>query len=96
MPLLVKSEKDGIDDSLHAGNVGEQDHGPGAAADLDEAALDGVGGAQLAPQLLREVEKGEQLGQVALQSLDQGRVLGVPVERKRAKAVRACAALRAR
>src|ERR1700730_16675977 len=53
-PVLVESVKDGIKDSLHALQVGEQDHGPGAPADFDEATLDGVGGAQLAPKRLRE------------------------------------------
>ena len=42
LPLLVESVKDGIEDSLHALQVGEQDHGPGAPADFDEATLNGV------------------------------------------------------
>src|SRR5690348_312636 len=52
LPLLVKVVKDGINNSLDAGNIDEQHHRPGAAPDLDEAALDGIGGAQLAPQWL--------------------------------------------
>ena len=36
-PVLVESVKDGIEDSLHALHVGEQDHGPGAPADFEEA-----------------------------------------------------------
>jgi hypothetical protein len=36
-PVLVESVKDGLEDSLHALNVGEQDHGPGAPANLHEA-----------------------------------------------------------
>src|ERR1700731_1048716 len=67
LPLLVESVKDGIEDSLHALHVGEQDHGPGAPANFDEATLDGVGSAQLAPQRLREIEEGEQFGQIALE-----------------------------
>jgi hypothetical protein len=35
-PLLVESVKDGIEDSLHALHVGEQDDGPGAPADFHE------------------------------------------------------------
>ena len=35
--VLVESVKDGIEDSLHALHVGEQDHGPGAPADFEEA-----------------------------------------------------------
>jgi hypothetical protein len=58
-PVLIESVKDGIEDSLHALNVVEQDHGPGAPADFHEATLDGVGGAQLAPQRLREIEEGQ-------------------------------------
>ena len=37
LPLLVESVKDGIKNSLHALHVGEQDHGPGAPADFEEA-----------------------------------------------------------
>ena len=36
-PVLVESVRDGIEDSLHALHVGEQDHGPGAPADFHEA-----------------------------------------------------------
>ena len=36
-PVLIESVKDGIEDSLHALDVGEQDHGPGAPADFHEA-----------------------------------------------------------
>jgi hypothetical protein len=34
VPVLVESVKDGIEDSLHALHVGEQDHGPGAPANF--------------------------------------------------------------
>jgi hypothetical protein len=36
-PVLVESVKDGIEDSLHALHVSEQDHAPGAPANLHEA-----------------------------------------------------------
>src|ERR1700720_4735333 len=36
-PVLIESVKDGIEDSLHALHVGEQDHGSGAPADFEEA-----------------------------------------------------------
>jgi hypothetical protein len=36
-PVLVESVKDGIEDSLHALHVGEQDRGPGVPADFEEA-----------------------------------------------------------
>ena len=34
---MIESLKDHIEDSLHALHVGEQDHGPGALADFEEA-----------------------------------------------------------
>ncbi len=71
MPLLVESVKDGIEDSLDAVNVSEEDDGSGATANFDEATLDGVGGAQLAPERLGEIEEGKQFGQIALQTPDQ-------------------------
>jgi hypothetical protein len=37
VPVLVESVKDGIEDLLHAPHVGEQDHAPGAPADVHEA-----------------------------------------------------------
>ena len=80
MPLLVEIVKDGIDDSLHAGYIDEQDHGPGAAPDFDEAALDGVGGAQLAPQRLGQVKERQQFGQFTLEPAHQGRIESLPVE----------------
>src|SRR6185437_15414408 len=52
LPLLIEAVKDGINNPFDTGDVDEQDHRPGAAPDLDEAALDGIGGAQLAPQWL--------------------------------------------
>src|SRR5438445_13145732 len=67
LPLLIEPLKNRIDDSLHAGHIHEQDHGPGAPPDFHEATLDGIGGAQLAPQRLREIEAREQFGQSALQ-----------------------------
>src|SRR5487761_749635 len=57
LPLLVESVKNRIDDSLHAGHIHEQHHGPGTSSDFHEAAFDRIGGAQFAPQRLREIEK---------------------------------------
>ena len=64
LPLLIKSLKNGIDDSLHAGHVNEHHHGPGAPPDFHEAALDGIGGAQLAAQRLGEVQERKQFRQL--------------------------------
>jgi len=61
LPLLIESLKNRIDDSLHAGHIDEY-HGPGAPPDFDEAMLDGIGGAQLAPPWLRGIEERRQLG----------------------------------
>src|SRR6266481_6457224 len=80
LPLLIESLKNRIDDSLHAGHIHEQDHGPGAPADFHEASFDGIGGAQLAPQRLREIEERKQFGQVALQPLHQSRIASLPVK----------------
>ena len=49
-PLVVEAIEDGVDDAIDALDVDKADHGPGAAADLYEAALDDIGGAQLSPQ----------------------------------------------
>ena len=49
-PLRTVLLKDRIENPVHALHVDETNHGTGAAANLHEAALDGVGGAQLAPQ----------------------------------------------
>ena len=56
-PLWVHAVKDREDDSIHALHVDEANHGPRSPADLHEAALDDVGGAQLPPQVSRELEK---------------------------------------
>src|ERR1700691_5494373 len=80
LPLLIEPLKNRIDDSLHAGHIHEQDHGPGAPANFHEATLDGIGGAQLAPQRLREIEEGQQVRQIALQLFHQSRVESAPVK----------------
>ena len=48
-PFQIESLEDGVDDSIHGLYVDEADHGAGTAADLDKAAFNDVGGAQLAP-----------------------------------------------
>src|SRR6266566_1731914 len=82
LPLLIESLKNRIDDSLHAGHIHEQDHGPGAPADFHEASFDGIGGAQLAPQRLREIEERQQFGQIALQPAHQCRIDPLPAKPK--------------
>src|SRR6266700_4366443 len=82
VPLLIEPLKNRIDDSLHAGHIHEQDHGPGAPADFHEASFDGIGGAQLAPQRLREIEERQQFGQIALQPPHQCRIDPLPAKPK--------------
>ena len=60
--LLVVTIEDGIDDSIHARDVHEADHRPSSSPHFHKAALDHVGGAQLAPEGPGKVEEGEQLG----------------------------------
>ena len=60
--VLVFVGEDGEENAIHAGTVLEDAHGPGAAAHLAEAALDGVGGAHaLALGKGLVAEAGEQL-----------------------------------
>src|SRR2546428_13956346 len=67
-PFQVESLEDGIDDAVHALDIYEADHGPGATAHLHETALDHIGGAQLAPQVGSEGEERQQLRQVLRQA----------------------------
>ena len=48
-PFQVESLEDGVDDAVHAFDVDEADHGPGASAHFHEATLDDVGGAHFLP-----------------------------------------------
>jgi len=48
-PFQVKSLENGVDDPIHALHVDKVDHGTGTALYFHEAALDDIGGAQLAP-----------------------------------------------
>ncbi len=60
-PVLIEPAENGIDDPIDAFDVGEHDHRSGASPDFDEAAFDGVGRAQLAPQVPWEREEGLRL-----------------------------------
>ena len=66
-PFQVKSLEDGVNDSIHALHVDKADHGPGAAPEFHEAALDDVGGAQFAPKMPGETKEGQHLRQVSFQ-----------------------------
>ena len=50
-PPVVEAVEDGVDDSFHAVDVHKTSYRPSAAPDLHEPALDGIGGAWLAPQV---------------------------------------------
>jgi hypothetical protein len=81
-PVLVETTENRIDDPVDAFDVGEDDYGPGAPTDFDEAALDNVGGTQLSPQVRRKRKEVQQFRQVLLQLPDRGRIAGSPVEAK--------------
>ena len=76
-PWWVHAVEDPEHDAVYAPNVDAANHRPGAPADLHEAALNDVGGAQLAPQVPGEVEEAEQLRQVFL-PLEHDRAIGLP------------------
>src|SRR3990170_994789 len=78
-PLWTVLLKDGIEDTVHALDIDETNHRTSTAADLHEAALDGVGGAELPPEVAREVEEAEQLRQVPLQPTHHRRVDRLPL-----------------
>src|SRR5581483_2145157 len=84
-PFQIESLKNGVDDSVHALDVDEADHGPGATAYLHKAALDNVGGAQLAPQVRGKSEEGKQFGQIRRQAPDHAGVSLAPACLKVAK-----------
>src|SRR5579875_1604177 len=83
--LLVVTIEDGIDDPVHARDVHETHHRSRAATNFHKAALDHVGGAQLAPERPGKVEEGEQLGQIAFELLDHRRISVLPASSKTAK-----------
>ena len=79
LPLFVVAVEDGIDDSVHALNIDEADHGSRAAAHFDKASFDHDGRSQFLPKRPGEAEEGEQLGQVLLQLPHHPGVGAVPV-----------------
>jgi hypothetical protein len=42
--------EDGIEDSLHAGSIGEDTHGPSSSSQLSETPFDEVSGTYLLPE----------------------------------------------
>src|ERR671919_2934380 len=70
--VAVFVDEDGEQDAFHGGLVLEGAHGPGAPADLAEAALDRVGGAhRLALLEARIAEAGEQVVEVGAHAGDR-------------------------
>src|SRR5438132_1396744 len=67
-PFQVESLEDGVDDAVDAFYVDKANHGPGAAADFDKAALDHVGGTQFPPQMPGKGEHRQQFRKIALQA----------------------------
>ena len=84
-PFQVEALEDGVDDTIHAFDVHKAHHGPGAAADLDEAALDDISGAQFLPEVPGEAEKRQQLRQIALQLPHHGPIQRLPAPAEGAK-----------
>src|SRR3972149_8530433 len=78
--FFIHAVENGVDDAVHARDVYKADHGSSAAAHLHEAALDGVGGAQLAPQVPGKAKEGQQLGQVLLQPPDHAGIEPLPMK----------------
>ena len=70
--------ENGVNDAIHTLDIHKTDHGTGSPSDLDEAALDDVGGAEFAPQVSGHGEKREQLRQVAFQSANHAAVSSSP------------------
>src|SRR3990170_3199008 len=66
-PLWIHPVKDREYDAIHTLHVDKANHRSSAATNLHETALDDVGGAQLSPQMSRELEERQQLRQVSLQ-----------------------------
>src|ERR1700758_4239084 len=84
-PFQVESLEDGVEDAVDTGYIYKANHGPGAAAHFDEAALDHVGGAQFPPQMPGTGEHRKQLRQIALQLTPHGTVLSPPTGSEGAK-----------
>ena len=70
--------ENGVNDAIHTLDIHKTDHGTGSPSDLDEAALDDVGGAEFAPQVSGHGEEREQLRQVAFQSANHAAVSSSP------------------
>lgn len=75
--LFVVAIEGRTDNSNDALDVDEADHRASSSAQLDKAALDDIGSAQLPPKGPGKVEEGEQLGQVLLQPFHYSRVDGL-------------------
>ncbi len=84
-PFQVKALEDGVDDSIHALDVYKAHHGPGTAPNLDEAALDHIGRAQLFPEMPGKAEERQQLWQITLQLPHHAAVLVLPAPAEAAK-----------
>jgi hypothetical protein len=82
---VVFVTEDGIEDSLYAGLVTEDAHGPSPSFDLTKAPLDRVGRPNsLTPRLVLEQEELEKVIQVSTQARDGGRVGSFPSIRETA------------
>src|SRR5713226_131586 len=84
-PLLVEAMDNGLDDAFDAQLVDKAHHRARSAAYFDEAAFDDIGGAQFAPQGLRKLKEGKQVGQILFEFARQGGVSFLPARLEGAK-----------
>src|SRR5271157_5788419 len=84
-PFQIESLENGVDDAIHALDIHKAHHGPGTPSYFHEAALDHIGGPELAPQVPGKSEEGKQLRQIALQPSYQAAVVLPPAVAEAAK-----------
>ena len=80
--IFVEAAEDGEDDPIDALGIGEDHHGPSAASHFHETSFAGVGSAQLAPEMPRELIEVEQLGQRARSTALSKNTRRLPIARR--------------
>ena len=69
--------EDSIEDSVHAGFIGEDAHGPGSSSELAESPFNKIGGTDLLPEIsVLNLEEGQEF---FLAFLERGEGFGVEV-----------------
>ena len=80
--LLVKLVEDRKDDAIHTVNIDKTQHMACPATNLNKTPLDHIGGGQLSPQRPGKLIKGQQIGQVLFQSMNQTGIRRLPAPPK--------------